>query len=449
MAAYGELTQNHPLQMVMRAQALIAAIDLKISQFVHGIVQHPNFKTLERAWRSVSQLMVDLGGAAKIARANIKVKLLDISWQEVHKDQAKALEFDQSLLFRKIYSDAFGSPGGEPFGLIIGDYAIRHRSSTAYPFDDMATLANLSQIGMAAFVPMVFSPAPEFFGVSSFSDLGPQVDISRIFQAPEYAAWRRLRSNEASRFLSLVMPTRLLRSSHEKAQGFKLHPPKGDGSLWGSAAFAFAAIVGRAFTQFGWFTQISGTVGDQEAAGVLKSTVATSSPFDSRPTRARPQVPLVTTDRQAQALVENGFMVLSQFVGAAYCVFQQVNSIYRAPTYETALATENAQLASRLPNVLCAARFAHFIKVIMRDKVGAFVSAADCEYYLQDWIRKYTNEALPERWESRAKFPLKAAQVCVREIQGRPGHYASRIHLKPHAQVEQLVAELRLVTELT
>lgn len=449
MNARCEIRQNSDIQTYMKAQALVAALDSQISRFIQAIIQHPRFQVLERAWRSVAQLMRDLGGAAALTQANIKIKILDVSWAEIHKDQAKALEFDQSLLFRKIYSDAFGTAGGEPFGLMIADYAIRHRCSAAYPYDDMATLSGLAQIGAAAFVPMVFSPAPEFFGVKRFADLGPQVDVKRIFQAPEYGAWRKLREQESSRFLSLVMPTRLLREPYTKVQGITWRQPTGDCALWGSAAFAFAAVVGRAFAQFGWFTQISGTMGDQEAAGLLKSSVQLSSPFDSRPTRARPQVPLVTTDRQAQALVESGFMVLSQFVGSAYCVFHQVNSIFRAPIYETAIATENAQIASRLPNVLCAARFAHFIKVMMRDKVGAFMSAADCEYYLQEWIRAYTNETLPERWESRAKFPLKAAQVCVRETQGRPGHYVSRIHLKPHAQVEQLVAELRLVTELT
>jgi len=445
------IQQPNPLHLT--CQRLVAQIDALVEETVNRILQHPAFKALERRWRSLAYLLDQVTQPQRV-----KVKVLDVQWPEIVRDQARALEFDQSQLFFKIYNQAFGTAGGEPFGVIIGDYAVSHRMNAEHGTDDLPAMTGLAQIGAQAFAPVILAAEPAFFGLDDFSNLSPQVDIEAIFKAKEYEPWHQLRRNEAARFLGLVVPQMLLRQPYASAKGFVFRERQatcssssGIGSpyLWGHAGMAFAAVLIREFTSVGWFSQIQGVARDREGGGLVIPPVVLHSQLDATNQWHKPQTSLVLTEGQDRQLAHQGFMALSQCFGQPVCAFYHAVSCFRSQDNASKELNDNARLAGLLQNVLCASRFAHYIKILTRDKLGSYVSVADCEYALQSWIHQYTSSSDHLDWETQARYPLREASIQVKAIPEKPGHYVSFIRLKPQYMANQLSAQLCLVTELS
>ena len=424
----------------------IADLDDLINEQLKVILHHPKLLQLEAAWRGIDLL-------TKIAdeSTRVKVKLLDITWKEVTRDIERSLEFDQSNLFQKIYSDEFGTPGGEPYGVIICNYEVQHRPSSGHPFDDMSTLHTLAQIAAAAFSPFILGASPAFFGVNKHEELNATLNYEQIFKQHEYIKWRAYRDTEDSRFLALALPRILMREPrrHELStfEGISLKPDT-DTHLWGNAAFALGIILIREFNNVGWFSHIRGTPRDNIGGGLVVDLPIVSFKTDRPEVALKPITNTIITDELEKVLGDQGFIPLCQCYDTPFAAFHSNYSTQKPKLLDSAAANINARLSAMLQHILCASRFAHYIKVMIRDKVGSFFSAQDCESFLQRWLTDYITGTDGLDWDMQAKYPLRDAKVTVIERPDKPGFYNSIIHLKPHYQLDQMVSELKLTTEL-
>lgn len=437
--------------IVFAINRAIANIDELVNDQLNLILHHEKFQKLEASWRGLWFLVVQADGAV-----NIKIRLLDISWAEVVKDIGRALEFDQSQLFKKIYSEEYGTPGGEPYGVIIGDYEISHKVSKKHPLDDVATLDGLAQIAAAAFAPFIASASSELFGVDDFSTLGMPLNLQTIFSQQEYIKWRALRDKADSRFVVLAVPRILMRLPYRTRPGSykgiyfyeKSNTSGMNNYLWGNAAYAMGSILVREFTNVGWFGHIRGVPRNQISGGLLTNLPVDCFATDTDDIAHKPVTDVIITDTLERELSDLGLMPLCQCYDTPFAAFYNNQSIQNPKSYSNHDANVNAKLSAMLQHVMCGSRIAHYIKVMIRDKVGSFVTAADCEEYLREWLFKYTTGREDLDWEEQARYPLREAAVNVKEHPGKPGEYLCVIHLRPHYQLDQMVSELELVTEL-
>ena len=430
----------------------IALIDELITEQLNGILHHPRFQRLEASWRGLQYLVEQSSD-----RRGVKVRMLDISWQEVTRDITRAIEFDQSLLFQKIYSEEYGTPGGEPYGVIIADYAVTHRPMPDHPFDDMTTLRGLAQVAAASFAPFVAGAHPAMFGLDDFSGLGMPVDLEKVFSSEEYVKWRSLRETPDARFIGLTLPRMLIRKPYRQHIGVHreilfqedVAGATADKYLWANACYAFGAILAREFGNVGWFGHIRGVPRGHLGGGLVDTIPVESFATDRLGTVPKMVTEVAVTDATERRLSDLGFIPLCQCHDTPYAAFFSNQSVQRPQGLKSIEATINAKLSSMLQHILCGSRVAHYLKVIIRDKVGSFLSAAECERYLQNWLHRYTTGREDLDWEEQARFPLRESRVQVADIPGKPGQYRCVIHLRPHYQLDNMVSELQLVTELT
>lgn len=429
----------------------IAEIDDLINIQLNAIIHNEQFQKLEASWRGLWYLAVQADGAQ-----SIKIKVLDISWDEVVKDIDRALEFDQSQLFQKVYSEEYGTPGGEPYGVLIGDYEISHKISKRHKRDDIATLEGISQVAAAAFAPFIAAASYELFGLDSFSALSTPLNLRTVFSQKEYLKWKSLREKIDSRFLGLTVPRVLMRLPYRTKPGSykgiffyeKSSTSEHENYLWGNASYAFAGILIREYANVGWFGHIRGVPRNQVAGGLLTNLPVDCFSTDADEIAFKPVTDVLITDTREREISDLGLIPLCQCYDTPYAAFYNNQSVQAPKVHESKEANINAKLSGMLQHVLCGSRIAHYIKVMIRDKVGSFVTAGECEDYLRDWLFKYTTGRDDLEWEEQARYPLKEAAVQVKEHPAKPGQYLCVIHLKPHYQLDQMVSELELVTEL-
>jgi len=430
----------------------IAAIDALIAAQLDAVLHSPRMQALEGRWRGLAWLVNGVEPSRRI-----KVRVLSVSWAEMCRDLERATEFDRSTLFRWIYEDEFGMPGGEPFGLMVIDHAVRHRRTAQAPTDDVGTLAQLSAIAAAAFVPMVLAAHPSLLEVDGFGDLEAIQDIASPFRGADHARWRGLAGRPDTRFLAVTLPRLLARlpwgDDPGRRDGFRCreHAPDAAGRTWMSAAYAFAACVIRAYANHGWPADVRGVETDRVGGGLV--TGIAPELFASGPPDAWPRVGIEyrLTDRQEHALVEAGLMPVSALPYGVDLVFGSVRSLQLAATYQGAnaqAADANARLSAQVNSILCASRFAHHIKIMGRDMVGSYQIAGDIERRLQGWLQNYVNTNVTSSGDARARFPLVAGDVQVREKPGRPGVFGCIVRLQPHHQLDDVASTFSLVTEL-
>lgn len=416
-----------------------------------AILHHPDFVRLEAAWRSLRYLVNQVEGMEKV-----RVRVLSVSWREVCRDLDRATEFDQSHLFRLVYSEEFGTPGGLPFGLMVCDYAVSHRLSVQHPTDDVSALQSLAAVAAAAFCPFVLGASPALFGVDAFGALGTGADPGSVFTSPEHARWQRLRAMEDTRFLGVTMPRVLLRLPYKggdrrRRDGFAYAEDTGgkaDGMVWGNAAFAFAAVVARQFAAFGWFADMRGAPQDAVGGGLVTGLPHHAFATDAHGLAVQPPVEVRLTARQEQSVSEAGVIPLSAVPYAASLVFNDNGSLHVPLRYDRQEATVNARISAMLQYVLCASRFAHVLLVLMRDRVGGFSDAPAIEASLNLWLGQYClgNDDAP--LAAKAAYPLRSGAIEVRETPGRPGVLGCTMHLQPHFQLDTVQTSFRLMTQV-
>jgi type VI secretion system protein ImpC len=422
-------------------QAQIARIDELLSRQVDEILHHPDFQKLEASWRGLHYFVMNTETSTRL-----KLRLLCITKQELFKDLDQAIEFDQSALFKKIYEEEYGTFGGFPFSLMVGDFEFgRHPQ-------DIAMLEKLSGVAAAAHAPFIAAAAPRLFDMDSFTELGNPRDLAKAFESSELIKWRSFQGSEDSRYVSLVLPHILLRLPYGPdtlpVEDFKMVEDV-DGKnhskyLWGNAAYALGQRITNAFALYGWCAAIRGVEGGGVVQGLPTHTFRT----DEGDIALKCPTEIAITDRREKELDTLGFISLCHCKGTDYAAFFGGATTQRPKTYSTNQANANARLSATLPYLLAASRFAHYLKVMMRDKIGAFASKSSIEKYLNDWIAQYVllNDDAPQ--SAKARFPLREARVDVTEIPGKPGAFNATVFLRPHFQLEELTASIRLVAEL-
>ncbi len=429
----------------------ISDIDCLITRQVNVIIHHSRFQQLEASWRGVRYLT-----NSKQRDGGVKVKLMHCSWQELSKDCARSMEFDQSAIFKWLYSNEFGRAGGEPFGLVVGDYYLGHQQNGVNYDASIATLKKITGAAASAFSPFVMAASPEFLGCDRFSELAAVSNLSSQFNQYNYRTWWSLRQLEDARFLGLVLPSVLMRQTYCK-DGKRQDPfpfsettEKGEQDLlWGNGAYCFAATVIRSFDEYGWFTHIRGQEPGELSRGIIQGPTEICVPLLGQQVQPRSPVAVRVSEKKEKELADLGFIPILSVPHSSNLGLFSNASVHTPKAYDSDHANANAKLSSMLQYILCVSRVAHYLKTIGREKIGAFVDQDELEYELQSWINHYTMSADQATEEMRARYPLKSAQVKIKQKPGHQGKYYTVMHLQPHFQIDQMVSSLKLVTELS
>ncbi|MGI9949257.1 type VI secretion system contractile sheath large subunit [Vibrio hyugaensis] len=449
-----EGTQSSSMESFRHSlMSTIDEIDDLLERQLNEIIHHDTFQKLERSWIGLRYLCNQVDGQPS---EDVKVKLLSTTWDEVSKDALKAIEFDQSALFKLLYQNEYGTPGGEPFGLVIGDYELRHDPFTNHFDRDLSVLSKISQSAAAAFSPFILSATPGVFGVNRFSELSAISDISTQFEQTEYEKWRRLRESEDAKFIGITAPNVLFRLPYERdgsrAESFQFEEQIDDSQtqlLWGSAAYSFGAIAIRTYQEHGWFTHMRGIKQGDYTQGLILAPTRVRTQFNGKNSRDRSPLNLKLSEAREQMLADNGFMSLTPVPETDMVGMTSNVSLYQPKLYTEEHITVNAKLSSMLQYTLCVSRIAHYIKVMGRDKIGSYQDSFAIQRDFQHWLHQYTTASDEASDELRAKYPLNEASISVKEKRDAPGNYYSVIYLRPHFQLDQMVSAIKLITELS
>ena len=426
----------------------IAAIDSVMSKQLAAIMHDEKFQKLEGSWRGLHHLVEN-----SETGQDLKLRMLNISKKELTRDLEKAVEFDQSQIFKKIYESEFGTAGGEPYAALIGDYEF-----SSHP-DDVSLLSKISNVAAAGFCPFISAASPGMFGFDSFTELSKPRDLEKIFDSAEYTQWRSFRDSGDSRFVTLTMPRTLARlpygESTKPVEAFNYEESNRDGAgkhvendhgdyCWMNAAYSMGTTLTRAFSEYGWCTSIRGAEGGGKIEGLPShSFVSDDGDIDQKcPTE------IGITDRREAELSKLGFLPLCHYKNTDYAVFFGAQTTQKPIKYGDPEASANAAISARLPYIMATSRIAHFLKVMARDKIGSFMEPSDAEEWLNRWINNYVNATPGASAEMKAQYPLAEARVEVKEVPGQPGVYNAVAWMRPWLQMEELTASLRLVANI-
>lgn len=435
----GSMTISRDTEAMINAR--IAQIDHLVSIQLNEVMHHPDFQKLEASWRGLKMLM-----DRSETGTQLKIKVLNVNKRELLRDLQRAAEFDQSAAFKKIYEEEFGVFGGSPFAALVGDYEF-----TKHP-EDIELLEKMSQVAAAAHAPFMSAASPDMFNLDSYASLDAPRDLAKIFDTNEYAKWKSFRNSEDSRYVALTCPHVLMRLPYGK-EGVQIddfaYEEQVDGTdhnkyLWGNAAYALASRLTNAFAQYGWCAAIRGV----EGGGLVESLPIHTFRTEDGDIAMKCPTEVAITDRREKELADNGFVPLVHSKGTDYAAFFSVQSAQKAKLYDKEAANANARLSTQLPYLLAMCRFAHYLKSMMRDKIGSFMSRSDCEMFLNRWIANYVvlDDNAPA--SVKASKPLREARVEVMEVPGKPGAYRAVSFLRPHFQLDELTVSLRLVADL-
>src|SRR5690554_3434016 len=426
----------------------ITAIDQIMSKQVAAVLHNEKMQKLEGSWRGLNHLVMN-----SETSATLKIRMLNLSKKELFRDLDKAVEFDQSQIFKKIYEEEFGMAGGEPYGCMIGDFEF-----TNHP-EDIDLLTNMSNVAAAGFCPFISAAGAGMFGFDSFTELSKPRDLGSIFEAQEYIPWRSFRDSEDSRFVTLAMPRVLARLPYGQAtkpvEAFNYEEVEANESgqqlapdhtsyCWMNAAYALGTVMTKAYAEYGWCTSIRGAEGGGKVEGLPSHTfVSDDGDVDQKcPTE------IGITDRREAELSKLGFLPLCHYKNTDYAVFFGAQTTQKPRKFDDPDATANAAISARLPYIMATSRIAHFLKVMARDKIGSFMEASEAEEWLNRWINNYVNGSPGASAEMKARYPLAEARVEVKEVPGQPGVYNAVAWMRPWLQMEELTASLRLVANI-
>jgi type VI secretion system protein ImpC len=435
----GQMTVSNDTEVMINSR--IAELDALISRQLNEILHAEPLQKLEGSWRGLHYFV-----SQTETSSSLKIKLLNISKNDLFKDLDKAVEFDQSQIFKKIYEEEYGTLGGSPFGALIGDYEFgRHPQ-------DVALLEKMSGVASTSHAPFIAAGSPAMFNFESFTELAGPRDLEKIFDNETYLKWNMFRKSDDSRYVGLCLPHVLMRLPYGKETvpveefDFEEGVDGRDHSkyLWGNAAYAFAARLTDAFARHEWCAAIRGV----EGGGLVEGLPAHTFITDDGDVATKCPTEIAITDRRENELSKLGFVPLCYYKGTDTAVFMGAQSTQKPQLYLDDDANANSRLSTQLQYILACSRFAHFIKVMMRDKIGSFMTREQCETFLNRWITHYVLLDDNASQEMKAKFPLREARVEVSEIPGKPGAYTAIAFLRPHFQLEELAVSLRLVAKL-
>ena len=435
----GSMTIAKDAEMMINAR--IAQIDHLLSIQLNEILHHAAFQKLEGSWRGLKYLMDN-----SETGVGLKIRVLNVSKKELLRDIEKAPEFDQSAIFKKVYEEEYGVFGGAPFGALLGDYEFGKHP------EDMALLEGISHVAAQAHAPFVSAAAPDLFNLESYTSLDAPRDLAKVFDSTEYAKWKSFRQSEDSRYVALALPRTLGRLPYGAETKpidefrYEEHVDGTDHSkyLWTNAAYALASKMTQSFSLYGMCVAMRGVEGGGLVEGLPTHTFTTDD--GDLALKCPTEVPI--TDRREKELADLGFAPLVHCKGTDYAAFFSVQSCQKAKTYDTDAANANARLSTQIPYIMAVSRFAHYLKAMMRDKIGSFMSREQAEAFLNRWITKYVTPDDSASAATKAERPLRDARIDVSEVPGKPGVYRAVAFLRPHFQLDELTVSLRLVAEL-
>jgi type VI secretion system protein ImpC len=435
----GEMTMSRNMDATINAR--IAEIDRLLTSQLNEVMHHEDFQKMEASWRGLHHLVSN-----SLTGPMLKIRVMSVTKKELLKDFERALEFDQSNFFKKIYEEEYGTFGGAPYGAMIGDFEF-----TNHP-QDMALLDKLAGVAAAAHAPFLSAANANLFGWNDFQEMTEVRDISKIFDRVEYLKWRSFRDSEDSRYVGLTIPHILMREPYGEAtrptETFRFEEDV-DGKnhkkyLWGNAAYALGVRLTEAFSMHGWCVAIRGVEGGGLVQGLPTHTFQT----DEGEVALKCPTEVAITDRREKEFADNGFIPLVHCKNTDYAAFFATQSANKAKKYDTDAANANARLSTQLQYLFAVSRFAHYLKAMMRDKIGSFMSRKDAEMFLNRWIANYVTADDTASPTVKAQFPLREARIDVAEVPGKPGVYKAIAFLRPHFQLDELSVSLRLVAEL-
>lgn len=429
---------------VRSIQAIIAEIDRKLTEQINLILHHEEFQKLEGSWRGLHYLVNNTE-----TDEMLKIRVMNITKKELHKTlkKFKGVAWDQSPLFKRIYEQEYGQLGGAPYGCLVGDYYVDHSPP------DVELLSCIAQIAAAAHVPFIAGLSPTVMQMDSWQELANPRDLTKIVSTPEYAAWASLRESEDSRYIGLAMPRYLARLPYGAKTDpveefdFEEETESADSRkyTWANSAYPMAVNINRAFKLYGWCSRIRGV----ESGGAVEGLPVHTFPTDDGGVDMKCPTEIAISDRREAELAKVGFMPLIHRKNTDFAAFIGAQSLQKPSEYDDPDATANARLSARLPYLFACCRFAHYLKCIVRDKIGSFKERETMQAWLQKWILQYVDgDPVHSSEETKARKPLAAAEVVVEEVEGNPGYYTSKFYLRPHYQLEGLTVSLRLVSKL-
>ncbi|XAL98972.1 type VI secretion system contractile sheath large subunit [Phycisphaeraceae bacterium D3-23] len=473
----------------------IAEIDRLLTRQANAIIHHPKFQRLEASWRG---LEYTVHCADQDAEGVVLTRVLDITWKELERDAERAVEFDQTHFWRKVYEEEYGMPGGLPFGVLIGDYQVRHRPTAEHPHDDVALLRSIAQTAASAFVPFITAADPGLLGLDHFNQLDRGIDLDRVFNQPEYTKWNTLRREPDMKFVGITAPQTLMRTPYREAytnapwpscphcgRGLAARPvesarcsacdqpvePTGPNApvdrmlgfrfreqaagddesnhLWGSAAYAFTGVLIRAFSESRWLADIRGFDRDQVGGGVVPDLPSPSFGMDRPGVAPKMATEVAIDDAQEKMLADHGLIPLSHCHDTDWHVFYSNSSLHQPAVYNDPDVSLNAQISSMLQYTLCASRFSHYLKVQMRERVGSRAEAMELQNKMGEWINDYVTQDSMASASVKAQYPLREAEVEVVETPGRPGVYQCVMKLWPHYQLDEVSMSIRMITPVS
>jgi len=435
----GSMTLGRDADQMISAR--VAQIDHLVSIQLNEILHHQQFQKLEGTWRGLKYLLDQSETGTQL-----KIRILNTSKKDLLRDLQRAPEFDQSAMFKKVYEEEYGLFGGEPFGALVGDYEF-----SKHP-EDLELLEKVSQVAAAAHAPFLSAASSELLNMESYTNLDQPRDIGKIFDSTEYAKWKGFRESEDSKYVALTCPRVLMRLPYGRdtapVEGFNFEEGV-DGTdhskyLWGNAAYALASKMTQAFATYGWCVAIRGVEGGGLVDGMPSHTFRT----DEGDVALKCPTEIAITDRREKELADQGLVPLVHCKGTDKAAFFSIQSCNKPKLYDSDSANANARLSAQLPYMMSTCRFAHYLKAMMRDKIGGFMSRDDCWRFLNRWISKYVTQDDKAGPATKAKFPLREARIDVEEVKGKPGVYRAIAYLRPHFQLDEINVSLRLVADL-
>jgi type VI secretion system protein ImpC len=435
----GQMTLSRDAEASIGAR--LAQIDRLISLQLNEVIHHPSFQKLEATWRGIKYLMDQ-----SETNDNLKIKVLNVSKKDLLRDLQRAPEFDQSAMFKKVYEEEFGVFGGAPFAALLGDYEFGRGP------EDMELLEKVSQVASAAHAPFLSAASPELMNLSDYTQLGAPRDMSKIFDSTEYAKWKAFRQSDDSRYVALTLPHILMRDPYGKetrpVEAFDFEEDV-DGRdhnkyLWGNAAYGLGARLTNSFAKYGWCAAIRGV----EGGGLVEGLTAHNFKTDEGDIALKCPTEVQITDRREKELADQGFVPLVHCKGTDYAAFFSAQTCNKPKTYDKDEANANAKLSAQLPYILAMSRFAHYLKAMMRDKLGSAMSRSQAEQYLNQWVSNYVVASDNASQAAKAEKPLREARIEVMEVPGNAGALRAVAFLKPHFQLDELTVSLRLVADL-
>jgi len=435
----GSMTVAKDAEMMINAR--IAQIDHLLSIQLNEIMHHPSFQKLEGSWRGLKHLMDNSETGTQL-----KIRVLNVTKKELLRDIEKAPEFDQSALFKKVYEEEYGVFGGAPFGALIGDYEFGKHP------EDMALLEGISHVAAQAHAPFISAAAPDLMNLESFTELDKPRDLAKIFDSTEYAKWKSFRQGEDSRYVALCLPRTLSRLPYGKDTkpidefSYEEHVDGTDHSkyLWMNAAYSLGTRMTNSFSVYGMCVAMRGV----EGGGLVEGLPTHNFYTDEGDIALKCPTEVPITDRREKELADLGFVPLVHCKGTDYAAFFSAQSCQKPKLYDADSANANARLSAQLPYIMAVSRFAHYLKAMMRDKIGSFMSRSEAEIFLNRWITNYVTPDDNASPATKAQRPLREARIDVAEVPGKPGVYRAVAFLRPHFQLDELTVSLRLVADL-